>query len=130
MIPKNAHSFEPPRDEYEAKVRVMLGRVFPRGSRRIIAEALSLKVGRKITLKRLNNLIAPGKDNPRMSLSTAKALVEVLSAIAGADVVSLRRFLNDEEDLDLIHLGENMRANQKLFERVAQRRVKGPPKKG
>ncbi|MGO9368261.1 MAG: hypothetical protein ACLP0H_11580, partial [Terriglobales bacterium] len=113
MSPENAPFGD---DPYEAQVREMLKRVIPRGYREAVAKALSAKVGRNITVKRLGNLIEPGKQAPRMSLSTAKALTEVLSEMASADSAPLRRFLNNEDELNLLR--DNMRAIQKLLERV------------
>jgi hypothetical protein len=118
MLSKNAMISGSEFDPYEARVREVLGRVIPRGARDSIARALSEKLRRRITVKRLGNLIEPGKQTPRMSLSTAKALVEVLTEASATNATPLRRFLNSDEELCLLQ--ENMQAIQRMFERIAR----------
>ncbi len=127
MRPNPPLSYVDRRDLYEEQVRDLLKRVIPRKSRGLVAKALSAKVDRNITVKRLGNMIEPSKQSPRMSLSTAKALVEVLSEIPGADATRLRRFLNNEVELSLLR--DNMSAIQGLLERAAEGIVKRPPRR-
>lgn len=99
-------------DGFEAEVRRTLKKLLPRKRRAEIAEALSAAMGRTITKSMLDNFVAAGKYQPRLPLSVAKALCEVL------ETPSLRRYLNSEEDLALIEIGEHARANTQLIGRL------------
>jgi hypothetical protein len=110
---------EEPRDRFEAEVRRALKRLIPREKRAEIAAALTSLMGRKITKSMLDNFTAEGKCQPRMPLSIAKALCHLIP-----DPL-LRRYLNSEEDLTLIEIGEHMRASKNLITQIATPTVKG-----
>lgn len=110
---------EEPRDLFEADVRRALKQLIPREKRTEIAVALTSLMGRKITKSMLDNFTAEGKCQPRLPLSIAKALCHLLPD------PSLRRYLNSEEDLTLIEIGQHMRASKNLITQIATSTVKG-----
>jgi hypothetical protein len=111
-----------PGDAFEADVRKMLKAVMPRRKRAELAVALTdilnNKPARRITKAQLDNFIAGGKCQPRLPLSVAKALSELI------EDPSLSRYLNTEEELALIKIGEHARANKDLVARIASPSVK------
>lgn len=93
------------RDHFEADVRKMLKRLLPRSKRPEVAAALTAITGREITKSMLDNFVAEGKYQPRFPLSLAKALCTAM------DDPALRRYLNSDEDLALIQIGEHARVD-------------------
>jgi len=105
-------------DAFESEVRRMLKLLLPRKKRTEIATALTSHMGRKITKPMLDNFVAEGKCQPRLPLSIAKALCDLVGDPA------LRRYLNNDEDLTLIEIGEHTRASKNLITQIATPTVK------
>lgn len=93
------------RDHFEEDVRKMLKSLLPRSKRPEIAATLTRIMGREITKSMLDNFVAEGKYQPRLPLSLAKALCQVV------DEPLLRRYLNSEEDMALVQIGEHARVD-------------------
>lgn len=110
---------EEPRDAFEADVRRMLKALLPRKTRADLAAGLTKVMARKITGTMIDSWVAEGKYQPRLPLSLAKALARLI-----ADP-SITRYLNTEEELVLIRIGEHARANQKLVAQLATPKAKG-----
>jgi uncharacterized protein YciW len=117
----NDQQYEP-RDAFEADVRRMLKALLPRKKRAELAAALTdildNEPARRITKAQLDNFVAEGKCQPRLPLSVAKALCQLIGHR------SLTRYLNTEEELALIAIGEHARANRKLLTQIATPKVK------
>jgi len=110
-------------DSLEDGVRELLKRIVPRKRRPEIAASVEAQLGRPFTKQMLDNFIAERKCRHRLPLSVAKAICLVL------DEPSLRRYLNNDEDLALIQIGEHARANRKLLAQIATPKVKGRKEK-
>ena len=106
------------RDAFEADVRRLLKALLPRKTRAELAAALTKVMGREITQTMIDNWVAEGKCQPRLPLSVAKALCELVGDPA------LRRYLNSAEDLTLMEIGEHARANKKLLAQIATPKAK------
>lgn len=113
---------EPLRDAFEADVRKMLKAVMQGRKRTELAAALTdildNKPARRITKAQLDNFVAEGKCQPRLPLSLAKALCQLIRD------KSLTRYLNTKEELALIEIGEHARANQRLVAQLATPKAK------
>ncbi len=120
----NCQPEKEPRDVFECDVRRMLKRALTGRDRNALAAALSGLMGnRKITKAMLDSFTAESKCQPRLPLSLAKALCQLI------DDPSLRRYLNNDEDLTLIQIGEHARANRKLLAQIATPKAKGRKEK-
>jgi hypothetical protein len=107
-----------PSDSFEATVRSILKTLLPRKRRAELAAALTELMGREITKTMIDSWTAESKCQPRLPLSLAKALCQLIAAPA------LSQYLNTEEELDLIKIGEHARANKDLVARIASPRVR------
>lgn len=105
-------------DAFEADVRKTLKGLLHGKGRAGLAKALTNVMGREITKMMVDNWVAEGKCQPRLPLSVAKALSELI------EDPSLSRYLNTEEELALIKIGEHARANKDLVARIASPPVK------
>ena len=111
------------RDAFEADVRRMLKGLLPRKSRLALAKALTKVMARDITTTMVDNWVAESKCQPRLPLSVAKALCDLVGDPA------LRRYLNSAEDLTLMEIGEHARANKKLLTQIATPKAKARGRK-
>ena len=112
-----------PSDPFETTVRSVLKTLLPRKRRVELAAALTEVMGRQITKMMIDSWTAESKCQPRLPLSLAKALSQLIRD------KSLTRYLNTEEELTLIAIGEHARANKKLLAQIATPKAKSRERK-
>ena len=105
-------------DAFEADVRKTLKGLLHGKGRADLAKALTKVMGREITKTMVDNWVAEGKCQPRLPLSLARALCQLI------DDPALSRYLNTEEELALIKIGEHARAHKEILAQIATPKVK------